>query len=60
VFQPRNLAGSGEVPTVSGVYPPSFWGLRPTLLTKLPGMVYHPTAPPFAFIKERCRWCDCF
>lgn len=39
VFQARNLAGSVEQPTVSGVHP-SFQGLRPVYLTKFPGKVH--------------------
>jgi hypothetical protein len=42
VFQGRNLAGSREVPTISGVYPSA--RLSDLLcLTKLPSMVHCPT-----------------
>lgn len=37
--QARNLAGGRELPTLSGVHPPSFWDLKSTLPTKPPGMV---------------------
>jgi hypothetical protein len=37
--QARNLAGGRELPTLSGVHPPSFWDLKSTLPTKPPGMI---------------------
>lgn len=31
----------------------------PLNLTKFPGVVHCPTAPPFLFMKERYHWNDC-